>query len=315
MSIHIRKNSMILRLLGLLFSISLVQPLQAREVISVYWGWSLGDSLANYYRVLLQEANRLQEKYTFVLDVKSGAGGSIAVNHVLQTPNSMAAHTTAFFVRAHAFPRESYDPSLLVAQYVLCRTPVAVSSAVYPSWQAMPRDRAVTVGVSGLGVTTHAIAVQLQKRYPNMVIVPFRSSNDSMLSMIAGNTDVHVGFLSESEQWSKIPNRRRPQILGITGRQPVNGHATLIRQGFDPVFEDIYLVTNILVPKTLDPQKHKEFWQIFDRAARASSVRAAYSVDYCEPQNIPYDALQRFFDSQMVLWQRLASQIQIEQSK
>ena len=69
------------------------------ETVTIVWGWSLGDPMAQYSRSLVDEANKAQNKYTFVLDAKPGAGGAIAAKHVERTPNSILATSTAFFVR------------------------------------------------------------------------------------------------------------------------------------------------------------------------------------------------------------------------
>ena len=47
----------------------------AKETISIVYGWTPGDSAANYSRTLVKEANDLQDKYQFIFDTKPGAGG------------------------------------------------------------------------------------------------------------------------------------------------------------------------------------------------------------------------------------------------
>ena len=73
-------------LVAFLFS-AVAVTVQAKEIITIFYAWGPGDSVANYHRTLANEANQLQNKYTFVFDTKPGAGGAIAGNHVLQTAN------------------------------------------------------------------------------------------------------------------------------------------------------------------------------------------------------------------------------------
>jgi tripartite-type tricarboxylate transporter receptor subunit TctC len=284
----------------------------ARELITVVYAFSPSDSLANYHRTMIVEANKIQDKYNFIFDTRPGAGGSIASNYVLTTPNTVLAHSTAFFVRPAVFPHESYDLNRFKEQYVHCVSPMAVTSSKFKSWKDIPEN--ASIGVSGLGVTSHLIASELQKRYPKLNIVPFKSTNESMLSMIAGQTDLHIGFISEAEQWSRENAKatRNVTVLGITGTKAVNGYVPLVQQGFGQIFADMNLVNHLLVPANIDSARHKEFYKIFARASKTDSVRSAYAVDYCEPLSVDYNGLDKFFEFHRRYWKKLASQIKID---
>ena len=201
----------------------------AKENIVITYAWGPGDSVANYHRTIANEANKVQNKYNFIFDTKPGAGGAIASNHVLNTANTILAHSTAFYVSPAVYPNESYDLSQFKSQYVHCMAPMAVTSSRYKTWRDVPANAQVSVGISGLGVTTHLAAAQLQQKYPNMAIIPFKSTNDSMLSMVGGQTDFHIGFISEAEQWSKENSNsgKTVNVLGITGTRAINGYRTL----------------------------------------------------------------------------------------
>jgi tripartite-type tricarboxylate transporter receptor subunit TctC len=283
----------------------------AKENITIFYAWGPGDSVANYHRTLAVEANKIQDKYNFLFDTRPGAGGAIASNHVLNTPNSVLAHSTAFFVRPVVYPNESYDLTKFKEQYVHCMAPMAVTSTKYKTVRDVPAN--ASVGISGLGVTTHLAAIELQKRYPQLNIIPFKSTNDSMLSMVAGQTDLHIGFISEAEQWSKenANSDRKVTVLGITGNKVVNGYQPLVRQGFDASFADMNVGHHLLLPTTVSEEKRKEFHAIFARAAQAQSVRAAYAVDYCEPQTVTYDGLDKFFIFHTNYWKKLASAVKL----
>lgn len=285
---------------------------QAKEVITIFYAWGPGDSVANYHRTLAAEANKIQDKYNFVFDTKPGAGGVIATRHVLANPDAILAHSTAFFVRPVVFPHESYDLTQFREQYVHCMAPMAVTSTKYKSFKDVPAN--ASVGISGLGVTTHLAALELKKKYPQLNIIPFKSTNDSMLSMVSGQTDLHIGFISEAEQWSKenSSSTRKVTVLGITGRKVVNGYQPLINQGFEQTFADMNVGHHLLVPGKFDSEKSKEIYEIFAKAAKTPSVRAAYAVDYCEPQNVSYNDLDKFFKFHTEYWRKLASAVEVK---
>jgi tripartite-type tricarboxylate transporter receptor subunit TctC len=297
-----------------LLSLLLVTPLIsfAKENITIFYAWGPGDSVANYHRTIAAEANKIQDKYNFLFDTRPGAGGAIASNHVLNTPNSVLAHSTAFFVRPVVFPNESYDLTKFKSQYVHCMAPMAVTSTKYKSVKDVPAT--ASVGISGLGVTTHLAALELKKRYTDLNIVPFKSTNDSMLSMISGQTDLHIGFISEAEQWSKenANSVRKVTVLGITGTKVINGYQPLVGQGFDRSFADMNVGHHMLIPASVDENKRKEFHAIFSKAAQTTSVRAAYAVDYCEPQIVTVDGLDKFFNFHTEYWKKLSVNVKLQ---
>lgn len=287
---------------------------QARENITIYYAWGPGDSVANYHRTIANEANKIQDKYNFLFDTKPGAGGAIAARTVLAQPDTILAHSTAFFVRPVVYPNESYDLTQFKEQYVHCMAPMAITSTKYKAWKDVPADAKVSVGISGLGVTTHLAAIEMQKRFPNLNIIPFKSTNDSMLSMVAGQTDFHIGFISEAEQWSKENQtaERKVTVLGITGSKSVNKYQPLVKQGFDSSFANMNVGHHMLVPGTVEIAKQKEFHEIFAKAAKTEAVRAAYAVDYCEPQAVTFDSLPKFFEFHTAYWKKLASAVKLD---
>jgi tripartite-type tricarboxylate transporter receptor subunit TctC len=291
----------------------------AKENITILYAYGAGDSVANYHRTLTAEANKLQDKYNFVFDARPGAGGAIASNHVLAannhilaTPNMILAHSTAFFVRPNVYPNESYDLTQFKEQYVHCMAPMAITSSKYKSWKEVPVT--ATVGISGLGVTTHLAALQIKEKYKDLNIVPFKSTTESMLSMVSGQTDLHIGFISEAEQWSKdnSNNPRKVYVLGITGTKTVNGYPTMVSEGFSSSFGQMDVGHHLVIPAKIDDSKAKELYDIFSKASKTESVRAAYAVDYCVPQSVPYTENSNWFKFHTEFWKKLSAGVKLQ---
>ena len=68
---------------------------------------------------------------------------------------------------------------------------------------------------------------------------------------------------------------------------------------------------HLLLPVKADGAIRKEFHEIFTKAAQTPAVRAAYAVDYCEPQTVTFDSLDKFFTFHTGYWRKLASGIKI----
>ena len=284
---------------------------QAKETITIVYAYNIADSVANYHRALTIEANAIQDKYLFVFDARPGAGGSIASNYVLNTPNTVLAHSTAFFIRPNVYPKESYDLASFQELFNHCTASMAVTSVKYKTWKEVPAGT-VTVGVSGLGVTTHLAALQLQKNFPNMDIIPFKSTTDSMFSMLGQNTDLHIGFISEAEQWTK-KNKAAVNILGITGSKAVSGYPPLVSEGFPQAFAQMDVGHHLVVPAgRFSEEKARELYDIFSKAARTKPVRDAYAVDFCNPAETPYGELQKWYAFHTEYWKKLSTGINLE---
>ena len=148
----------------------------AKEPITLAYSWGAGDNAANFYRALVAEANKLQNQYTFLFDTKPGAGGTVAANFTTNNPtNTLWINSSAGFIRPNLFPAESHSMADFRSILPMCVSPFVISSAKYKSWKEVPKDANLSIGMSGLGTTTHLVSIQIAKNYPNLTIVPFKS--------------------------------------------------------------------------------------------------------------------------------------------
>ena len=284
----------------------------AKETVTIEYAWTAGDGPANYSRAIIEEANQIQNKYTFIFDTTPGAGGAVAANYVKNTPNTILATASAFFVRPNFFPNESYDLSLFKEIYLQCTAPMAITSVKYKTWADVPKDRPLTIGVSGLGTTTHLFATQIQAQYPQLQVIPFKSTSESLLSMASGNTNLHVAFLGEVEAWGDNPNFKKLTVLGISGSTRVRGFPTLVSQGFGRTVADIGVPFHLVVPATVPNTKFKEWRDILVRAGKNVTVKETYKLDACVSQDIKDDELEPWYHAQVSKWQRLSAGIKFD---
>ena len=281
--------------------------LLAAEVVTLIWGWSLGDPMAQYSRSLVDEANKLQTKYTFVLDARPGAGGAIAARHTEANANTILATSTAFFVRPNFYPEDSHKPANFRVLMTQCALPMAVASTKYKSWKEIPQGKSLNVGISGLGATSHLIAEQVKLKYPAIESIPYKSTRDSVLDLVAGRLDLHVGFVGELEPWIKD---NKVSILGVTGKNSVIGTATMASQGFAGI-DQIVNGHSLIVPKTLSDSVYNEWRSILVQAAQSKSVQESYVIDHCSPLTLNDRQTQEWFVGQLQLWKRLSQGIKL----
>jgi tripartite-type tricarboxylate transporter receptor subunit TctC len=289
-------------------AIALTAVVAQAEQISIIWPFGMGDTQAQYSRSLVEELNRTQKKYTFILENKPGAGATIGAKYVVTTPNTILSASTAFFVRPNFYPEDSHRVSDFRPLLTQCAAPMLLVSKKYRSWNEIDRNQKINIGISGLGATSHLMAMEIVKRYPNAVVVPYKGTREASIDVIGGNIEMSVAFLGEVEGFL---DKGELTALGISGRKTVRGIATLESQGFTGVGEVVNM-HSLQVPRTMPEAQYQELRGMVLQSARKDAVQRAYAVDYCDPSNLNTSATQIWFDSQVALWKRLSQGVKLD---
>jgi tripartite-type tricarboxylate transporter receptor subunit TctC len=260
------------------------------------------------------EANKLQNQYTFLFDTKPGAGGTVAANYTTNNPsNTLWINSSAGFIRPNLFPTESHSMADFRSILPMCVSPFVISSARYKNWKEVPRDANLSIGMSGLGTTTHLVSLQIAKNYPNMQVVPFKSTSEALLNVLNGTVDFSVGFHGDSEQYTASGSTKQVHWLGQTGDASIKGTELLSKQGFSKNLASMSTPQQIFASRRLPDAKFTELRRILVEASRAKTVRDANAADNCVPNNQMPDAqLDDWFNSQLVQWGRLTQGVKLD---
>jgi len=283
----------------------------ARETVTIIYGWSPSDIAANFSRTLAQEANKIQDQYTFIFDTKPGAGASIAAQYVAKTPNTILATSSAFWIRPNFFPNESHRVEDFQQLMPDCDAPLGVFAKKYKSWKDVPTDRPLTISVSGLGITTHLVATEVAKKYPNMIVVPFKSTTDAVLATLSGTTDFSVAFIGDSEQYvTATEEKNKLYNLGITGEKAIDKIPTLVSNGFPKILSQMNAPSHLVISNQVPAKKAKEWRDILVKAGRSPALDKAYFAHRCQSLNqMSDDRIQPWFNKQNFIWKQITSEI------
>jgi tripartite-type tricarboxylate transporter receptor subunit TctC len=286
----------------------------ARETVTLVYSWGPSDNAANFYRALVAEANKLQNQYTFLFDTKPGAGGTIAANFTTNNPtNTLWINSSAGYIRPNLFPADSHSMADFRSILPMCVSPFVIASAKYKSWKEVPADAKLSIGMSGLGTTTHLVSIQIAKNYPNLNIVPFKSTSEALLNVLNGSLDFSVGFHGDSEQYTVPGSVKQIYWLGQTGRNSIKGTELLSNQGFSRDLLDMSTPQQIFASKTLSQDRFKSMRKVLVEASRARSVREANAADNCVPNNqMPDNQIDAWFDAQVNQWKRLTVDVKLD---
>lgn len=285
----------------------------AREPITLAYSWTVADNAANFYRALVHEANQIQTQYTFLFESKPGAGGTIAANYTLANANNtLWINSSAGFIRPNLFPAESHRMEDFRSILPMCVSPFVISSNKYKNWAEVPKDAKLSIGMSGLGTTTHLVSIQIARNYPNMTIVPFKSTSEALLSVLNGSVDFSVGFHGDSEQYTVPGSSKRVYWLGQTGRDSIKGTELLANQGFSRDLLDMSTPQQIFAPRKMSQERFDNIRKFLVEASRAKTVRDTNAADNCVPNNqMPDSQLDAWFNGQVLQWKRLTQGVKL----
>lgn len=280
----------------------------ARENITIIYAFGVGDITANYGRFLAEEANRSQDRYNFLFDVKPGAGGVIAANYVLNSPNHILQTSSSFWVRPTVFPQNSYDVSKFKMLMTQCQAPFAIGSTKFRSMKDVPKDQRTTIGVAGVGVITHLIAIRMQQSLPMLDIIPYKSPSEAAIAAQSGQVDFVAGFISDIERYAD----RGMNLLGVTGTQSQGKYPTLVSFGLHSSLGQMSLTHHLQVPDSWSVEKTREVREILLRAETSRSIRDSYALDRCQPVSTNDRDLVRWREDHAQSWSGLARGVKVD---
>lgn len=304
------------RIFALLFMYLFSTSVFAADAVRVpgVWAFAIGSTQGNYFRLILDQANKDQKKYEFFFDHRPGAGGSISNRHVLahQGP-AILAHSAAFFARPYLFPNASDTPYRL-DQFkpilVMGEAPAVLMTKGKTIEQLMKQPR-VTIGTSGPGTSTHLMAETLKKYLKNSEVdmVHFNDSNQAYLNVLGGHIDAAFEFLGDA----KAKATKDVTFAGLTGAQTVEGIKPLKNLGMTDM-EFVGGVFAIYVPVTMPAEVYNEIRAILLKAEQAEAVQALYRRDYTfrDPALLKTPALQPWYDVRVKRFQGLTAGIKMQ---
>lgn len=275
----------------------------ATETVTVAWPFGISDSTAGYSRNATEEANKLQNKYNFIFEQRSGAGGSIAANAVLnsRTP-AILSTSSAFFVRGNFYP-ESYNFADFRPMVVECIAPAVLVSKNYTTLKDLDPSKPYTVATTGTGVTTHLIFNEMKKVYPNFKMVPYQTASAAMKDTVAGIVDFDLAFLGDSKEFrdAKLVN-----AVAVTGPTAVNGIPPLNVFGVTSA-DKLQLPHWIAVSASTEPALVKEWRGYYIKALKTKPALDAMALDHCIPVNYDEKQTEKFYLDQQAYWRTLVN--------
>jgi len=273
----------------------------AQETITVVWGFSTGSTSANTVRVICDELNKAQNKYTFVLANKPGAGGTIAANSVNASPeNTLVAMSSSFIIRPYFEQTEpthnldNFTPVMVQGN----GSPLIITSSKHASMAEAYANPKLTIGVSGVGSISHLVANEIVKMNKTATIVNFKSSLDAGMAAAGGHVDVAVTFNSDTAAFVET---NKLTLLGRTGP------GTQLRE----IPDAAKLSANyaIYASTAMSQERLKEIHQMMASVNSTPAVVNSYKKDQVHPAKLSLEQSRTWYTTERTFWKKQAEKI------
>lgn len=275
----------------------------SRQNVSIFWPFSVGSNQVNFTRAVIEEANKQQNKYQFVVEFKSGAGGTIAAQHVARDTNqlNLLTSSSSFFTRPAYYPGESHKTEEFRPVYIQCTGQVmAILGVKYKNIEELRAQKRLTIGI-GLGSVTEAAARELQKNLPNTQLdfIPYGGTLPAVQDMLGGNLDLAASWVSDTKQFVETG---RVTVIGTTGTRDYEGYKTFHSQKIRG-FEELVGNYQIVAPARISDQQAEELHNILRRGAQASStLKGFYDSDVCSGVDLNWKQTQDIYKRWQQYW-------------
>jgi tripartite-type tricarboxylate transporter receptor subunit TctC len=279
-----------MKLLAVILGLLVSTQVLAKEVITVQY--SAAASQSNYGATvkLLEYASASQNKYQFILELKPGANGVLALKAMDQSPSNRLATVAPAFVenaRSGLIDDKDYTPVNAVGD--TCWGIITNVGDTAKGLESLKGIKEITVGGTGFGNAAHLTALVIGKEYGFKVrYIVYKSNFDALMNMASG---LDINFVIETVANYRTYKAKNPnlQLLGINCPNRVKSMPeikTVKEQGFNTPSIFFGTVASVKMPA----EKRKEIIKILNDATIKTRADLE-AVDIIAPQffNPPMD--------------------------
>jgi tripartite-type tricarboxylate transporter receptor subunit TctC len=247
----------------------------AGEVISIASPYNPSHSGTTALRLVVDEANKQQNKYRFIIEFKPGGQQILAVQHMDQNPQSRLSVIAPSFVENTTNGKlnfESYAPVYSLGD--------ACWAVITNTDLKTAKD--LTIGGVGVGNSTHLTALELAEKYKFEVnYVVFKSNFDALILMAGDNSvNLVIDRPSSYEQFKDRNPRMQIQAMSCPTRHPNYPNIkTLREQGIlSP-----YIWNIIVANKEMPISKREELGKILNTATTTVGYAKIHELSDMSP--------------------------------
>ena len=244
----------------------------AKEKVQAVWPFTPASTQGLYYRAILEQANKEQDKYEFIFEHRTGAGGAIATQYVHNLQGTrILAHSAAYFARPFLYPETQYKFEQFKPVMVMGFAPAALITKGKTLDQILAQKK-INIATAGAGSSTHLLAEAFFKQYKegrDIAMIHYKDTNEAAKDVIGGSVDATFEFLGDAKARGDFIT-----IVGITGKSKVENFKFL------PNMEELVGTFVIYAPKDMPDGQVAEMQAMLLRAEKHESVQTLYKRDF-----------------------------------
>lgn len=189
----------------------LMSTAYAQETITVVNAQGPTQSMTPQILAVIDEANKIQNKYKFLLEFKPGGFESIGVREVLENPKNKVVTITNSVVEAES--RGLADLNKL--EPVFSHGSACWAVITNFSEKNMPKE--ITIGGPAIGGAAHLIGLEIGKKHNVPVrYVVYRSNADALIQMVADDNSVNMVVDRVVNYKQFVSKNPKLQVLGLS---------------------------------------------------------------------------------------------------
>lgn len=209
---------MIKTLLAWVFGMAVSSLVSAQQQINIVFPYAPSHGTTPAFYALVSEANRLQNRYQFILEPKVGGNGLIALNHMRESPqNRVAIIAPAFVDNADNGQINEGDYVHVVGMGDMCMAVFNKHGDESRGIESLKGTSDLVLGGVGWANSSHLIGLQIGERYGLQVRnIVFKSNKEGLINLAqdGGVTQVidRINSFDEIQAQAKV----KAKILGVT---------------------------------------------------------------------------------------------------
>lgn len=161
---------------------------QARTDINFLWPYSPSHGATPVFFAVIEEANKLQNKYNFVFESKPGADGLIAIQHMNVQPATRVTVIAPGFVDLSMQGKiNEQDYKHLVGFGDMCFAVWMKNADPVKGFESIKDQKEIVIGNVGWGNGSHLIALSIAEKYNmNVRNIVFKSNREGLVNLAQG---------------------------------------------------------------------------------------------------------------------------------
>jgi tripartite-type tricarboxylate transporter receptor subunit TctC len=258
-------------------------PTWAKELITIYTPYSASHAgIAANHRVI-DVVNNMQNKYQFILELKPGAQGVIALRAMDEDPQHRLSIINAAFVDNidnGLIKEENYVPIHSAGD--ACWAVISLNGNERRGLTSLKGTGEIVVGSVGFGNATHLTALQIGERFNLPVkFIPYKSNADATVAMVGGHG---VNFGLERVSVVRQFKEKNPN-LNVLAMSCPKRHSdtpevkTLVEYGI----VSPYVFNTVVANKSMSETKRRELGELLDKATLKVGQKEIQSLSDMRP--------------------------------